>query len=100
MAFVYISPFPHLFNNRDYLFEHLQETSGYSLKEHQTIFLKRQNFNFSAAVGSISFVLSFRLYVLGYQDPQNVSSEPQANNFFYFVESFFSILKTFKVVLS
>ena len=27
---------------RDYLLEDLQETSGYSLKEHEAVFLKRQ----------------------------------------------------------
>ena len=48
----YISPFPHLFCNllstgtRDYLFERLQETRYYSLKDHEAFFLKRQNLTF------------------------------------------------------
>ena len=31
---------------RGYLFERLQETRGYSLKEHEAAFLKRQNLIF------------------------------------------------------
>ena len=47
---------------RGYLFERLQETRGYSLKEHETTFLKRQNLIFfSTAAGSISFVSCFLL---------------------------------------
>ena len=49
---------------RGYLFERLQETretTGYSLKEHETVFLKKQNLTFSLAAGSISFVFCFRL---------------------------------------
>ena len=45
----YVFSFPHLFNNpfstsvRDYLFELLQETRRYGPKEHEAVFLKRQN---------------------------------------------------------
>ena len=49
-----------LFNlQRSYSFESLQETSGYSLKEHEANFLKRQNLIFSITAGSISFVFCF-----------------------------------------
>ena len=49
----YNSPFPYLFYNpfstwtRGYLFERLQETRGYSLKEQEAVFLKRHSLNFS-----------------------------------------------------
>ena len=36
-----------------YLFEGLQETRGYGLKEYETAFLRRQNLSFSIAAGSI-----------------------------------------------
>ena len=45
----YVFSFPHLFNNpfstsvRGYLFELLQETRRYGPKEHEAVFLKRQN---------------------------------------------------------
>ena len=39
----------------DYLFERLQETKRYTLKEHETVFLKMQNLIFSIAAGSIWF---------------------------------------------
>ena len=60
MDFVLHFPFPNLFYNRlssstrGYLVERLQETRGYSLKD-EAAFLKRQNFIFSVAAGSISF---------------------------------------------
>ena len=38
---------------RGYLFEGLQENRGYSLKEHEAVFLKRLNLTFSLAAGSI-----------------------------------------------
>ena len=42
----------------------LQETRGYSLKEHEAVFLKRQNlYFFSIATGSISFVFHFKLNI-------------------------------------
>ena len=59
--------FPHLFCNpfstwtRRYLFERLQETRGYNLREHEAVSLKRQNLIFLIAAGSISFVFYFRL---------------------------------------
>ena len=40
---------------RGYLFERLQEITGYSLKKHEPVFLKRQNLIFPIAAGSISF---------------------------------------------
>ena len=48
---------------RGYLFECLQETEGYSLKEHEAVFLKKQNLIFYIAAGSISFVFCFSLNV-------------------------------------
>ena len=60
MDFVLHFPFPNLFYNRlssstrGYLVERLQETRGCSLKD-EAAFLKRQNFIFSVAAGSISF---------------------------------------------
>ena len=66
---LYISPFPHLFYNLfstwalGYLFKRLQETRGYSLKDHEAVFLKRRNLIFSIAAGSISFVFCFRLNI-------------------------------------
>ena len=48
---------------RVYLFDRLQETRGYSLKQHEAVFLKGQNFIFSIVAGSISFVSCFRLNV-------------------------------------
>ena len=54
-----ISLFPYLVYNlfstwtRDYVFKILQETRGYNLKEHEAVFLKRQNLIFSIAAGDI-----------------------------------------------
>ena len=65
-----ISPFPCLFYNPfstltpGYLFERLQETIGYSLKEHEVIFLKRQKLIFAIAAGIISIISCFRLNIL------------------------------------
>ena len=63
----YISTFSHLFYNPfstwrcGYLFEHLQETSGYSLKEHVALFLKRL-WKFDFAYSSWKyFIVSFFL---------------------------------------
>ena len=50
-------------STRGYLFERLQETRSYSRKEHETVFLKRQNLIFSIAPESISFVFYFRLNI-------------------------------------
>ena len=47
-----------------YLFECLQESRGYSLKEHEAVFLKRQNLIFSITAVSILFVFCFRLNIL------------------------------------
>ena len=65
----YISPFPHLFHNLlstwtlSYLFEYLQQTRGYSLKEHKAAFLKREKLIFSIAAVSISFAFRFSLNI-------------------------------------
>ena len=46
-----------------YLFKRLQETRGYSRREHEAVFLKKRNLIFSIAAGSISFVFCFRLNI-------------------------------------
>ena len=46
-----------------YLVKSPQETRGYILKEHEDVFLKRQNLFFSLAAESISFVFCFRLNI-------------------------------------
>ena len=51
------------YTTRGSLFEGLQESRGYSLKEHEAVFLKRQNLIFSIAAGCISFVFCFRLNI-------------------------------------
>ena len=69
MLLLYVPPFLYLFYNpfstwrRDYLFERLQEGRGYGRKEHEAVFLKRQNLIFSIAAGNISFVFCFRLNI-------------------------------------
>ena len=50
-----------LIKNR--VFERLQEVRGHSLKEHEAVFLKRQNLIFSIAAGSILFVFCLKLIV-------------------------------------
>ena len=42
-----------------HLFERLQETRGYSLKEHEPVLLKRQNLIFSIVAFSMSYVFWF-----------------------------------------
>ena len=67
----FVSPFPTSpfvwqslsTSTRGYLFERLQETRSYSRKEHEAVFLKRQNLIFSIAPESISFVFYFRLNI-------------------------------------
>ena len=57
----YISPVVTYYITLGYLFESLQETRGYSLKENEAVFLKRQNLTFNIAAGSIThlfFVLN------------------------------------------
>ena len=55
----------HLFYNsfstwmHSYLFERQQETSGYSLRKHDTVFLKRQNWVLFIAAGGSSFFSFF-----------------------------------------
>ena len=65
----YVSPFLHLFYNPfstwalDYLFERLEETRAYNLKEYEAVFFKRQNLTFSIVAGSISFVFCLILNI-------------------------------------
>ena len=57
-----ISPF--VLQSLFYLFECLQETRGYSLKEHEAVFLKGKKWFFlKLAAGIISFVFCFRLNI-------------------------------------
>ena len=69
----YIFPFFNLFYKpystwaRVFLFDRLQETRGYSLKQREAVFLKRQNFIFPIVAGSISFISCFRLNILRFQ---------------------------------
>ena len=69
MTFVLHFPFPHLFYNPfstwtgGYLFKCLHGTRGYSLKDYEDVFLKRQNLIFSIAAGSISSAFCFRLNI-------------------------------------
>ena len=61
----YISPFSHLFYNLfsiwtfDYMLECLQETRGYSLKENEAVFLKKQNLIFAFAYNAKHFTIAF-----------------------------------------
>ena len=74
MTFVLHSPiYPFCFStlfylNTCYLFERLQETTGYSLKEHEAVFWKRQHLIFCIAAGSITFIFCIRLNNLYKQD--------------------------------
>ena len=74
MTFVLHSPiYPFVFQslfylNTCYLFERLQETTGYSLKEHEAVFWKRQHLIFWIAAGSITFIFCIRLNNLYKQD--------------------------------
>ena len=74
MAFVLHFPISPFFlqslstQTHDYLFECLWETRGYSLHEHESIFLKRQNLIFSFAAGSIWFVFCFRVSIFTSKD--------------------------------
>ena len=45
---------------RGYSFQRLHKTRSYSLKEHESVFLKRQNLIFSEVPGSILFVFLFQ----------------------------------------
>ena len=48
--------------NRSFMvFEHLQETRDYSLKEHEAVFLKKQKLIFSIAAGNDLLVFCFFL---------------------------------------
>ena len=67
MTFVLHSPiYPFVFQSlfylsTCYLFERLQETRGYSLKEHEAVFWKKQHLIFCIAAGSISFIFCIKL---------------------------------------
>ena len=61
MAFILHFPCGYI-TSRGYLFEGLQETRGYSLKE-QAVFLKRQSLTFSIAAGSIIHLFHFKFAV-------------------------------------
>ena len=45
------------------LVQRLQETRSCGLKEHEAVFLKRQNLIFSMLAGGFSFVFCFRLHI-------------------------------------
>ena len=48
---------------RDYLFQRLRKTRSYSLKEHETVFLTRQDLIFLVVAGSMWFNFCFRLII-------------------------------------
>ena len=62
-SFYFTFPLRLHYITRGYLFERLQETRTDSLKEHEVVFLKRQNLIFSIAAGTILFVFCFRLNI-------------------------------------
>ena len=65
----FVLHFPICFTNpfstwtRGYLFKCLYDTRGYSLKDYEDVFLKKQNLIFPIAAGNISSAFCFRLNI-------------------------------------